>query len=185
MSYVQALDKAWNEVAALTAEKRFSIKLLSDIYEIDLDRKIAMSSSCNAPAKDHTTIILLHYLAQKLTFKTLPEPAGEWIDFNQLVGGEGYYPTFKKRTIDHVVKKYGRNPEDLLRVTQRMPAKVANFGDVSVIIYPFVEVGILIKISKGDSEFGPDASILYDRNIARIFCTEDVVVLTEIIVHQL
>jgi len=185
MSYVQALDKAWNEIAAETTEKRFSVKLLSDIYEIDLDRKVALSSSCNVPAKDHVTIILLHYLGQKLAFKTLPQPAGEWIDFNELVGGEGYYPAFKKRTIDHVVKKYGQNPEDLLRVTQRMPAKVANFSDVSVIIYPFVEIGILIKISKGDEELGPAANILYDRNISKIFCTEDIVVLTEIIVHQL
>jgi hypothetical protein len=185
MGYLQALDKAWADIAAITAEKAFSVKLLSDIYEINLDRKVAVSSSCGVTAKDHVTIILLHYLAQKLTFKTLPEPSGEWIDFNELAGGEGYYPAFRKRTIDHIVKKYGRNPEGLAGATQRMPAKAAGFGDVSVIIYPFVEIGILFKISKADEEFGPDANILFDRNISKIFCTEDIVVLTEMIVHQL
>jgi hypothetical protein len=185
MSYQQALDKAWKDVSNSSAEKRFSVKLLSDIYDIDVERKTVMSTSCNTPAKDYTTLILLHYLLQKIAFKQLPEPSGEWIDFNSLQGGEGYYPTFKKRTIDRVVSKYGKNPEELLRASQRMPAKTAKFGDVAIIVYPFVEVGILIKISKGDEEFGPDAAILFDKNISKIFCTEDIVVLTEIIVHQL
>jgi len=185
MGYQQALDKAWKDIADSSAEKRFSVKLLSDIYDIDVERKTAMSTACNTPAKDYTTLILLHYLLQKIAFKTLPQPAGEWIDFNSLQGGEGYYAAFKKRTIDRVISKYGKNPEELLKVSQRMPAKTAEFGDVSVVIYPFVEVGILIKLSKGDDEFGPDAAILFDRNISKIFCTEDVVVLTEIIVHQL
>ncbi len=185
MSYQQALDKAWKDIADSSAEKRFSVKLLSDIYDIDVERKTAMSTSCNTPAKDYTTLILLHYLTQKIAFKQLPQLAGEWIDFNSLQGGEGYYPTFKKRTIDRVISKYGKSPEELLKVFQRMPAKTAEFGDVSIVIYPFVEVGILIKVSKGDDEFGPDATILFDRSISNIFCTEDIVVLTEIIVHQL
>jgi len=40
-------------------------------------------------------------------------------------------------------------------------------------------------MSKADEEFGPDANILFDKNISGIFCTEDIVVLTELIVHLL
>lgn len=185
MSYRQALEKAWNDVASASAVKRFSVKLLSDIYDIDMERRVALSSSANAPAKDHTTIILLHYLAQKLAFGTLPGPSGEWVDFTALAGGEGYYPTFKKRTIDRVTARYGRRPEELLALVDRMPSKVSDAGETAVIVYPFVEVGIMIKVSKGDEEFGPDANILFDRSISKIFCTEDIVVITEMVVHQL
>ena len=144
-----------------------------------------MSASCNTPAKEYTSIILLHYLAQKLAFGKLPEGAGEWIDFNQLDGGEAYYPAFRKRTIDRLIKKYGNKPEELIAAAGRFPSKKGTLADVSVIIYPLDEIGILIKMSKADEEFGPDANILYDRNIPKIFCTEDIVVLTEMIVHQL
>ncbi len=185
MSYTAALEKAWSDVLGATKEKRFSIKLLSDTYDIDLEKKTVMSASCNVPAKEYTIIILLHYLAQKLAFKKLPEPAGEWIDFNQLEGGEAYYPAFKKRTIDRIIKKFGQKPGELAKAAVRFPSKPGQFGDVSAIIYPFEEVGILIKMSKADEEFGPDANILYDANISRIFCTEDIVVLTETVVHQL
>lgn len=184
MSYAAAIEKAWADVSQ-SSQKTFSIKLLSDTYEIDIVRKQVLSASCNVPAKDYVTIILLHYLAQKLALKTLPAPAGEWIDFNQLEGGEAYYPTFRKRTIDRVIKKYGQKPEELLKAAQRFQSKKGPVGDVSVIIYPFEEVGILMKMSKADEEFGPDANILFDKNISKIFCTEDIVVLTEILVHQL
>lgn len=185
MGYQQALEKAWQDVSEATGGGLFSVKLLSDTYDIDVSKRSAMSSSCNVPAKDYAVIILLHYLTQKMAFKTLPEPAGEWIDFNSLPGGEGYYPAFKKRTIDRVLAKYGKNPEELRGILERMPAKPSRFGDASVVIYPFPEVGIMIQVSGGDEEFGPDANILFDRNISKIFCTEDIVVLSEMVVHQL
>ena len=186
MSYVRALEKAWEDLTGLSDRKRLSVKMLSEIYDIDLERHLATASSSGAPAKDHVTVILLHYLARKLAMKgELPAPCGEWIDFRELEGGEAYYPAFRKRTIDRVVKKYGSRPRELVRVAQSMPAKVEAMEDAAVAVYPFAEVGILIKISAADEEFGPDANILFDREIPAIFCTEDIVVLTEIIVHQL
>lgn len=185
MGYAQAIEKAWKDVSDKTEQRRFSIELLSDRYDIDLDSRSIMSSSCNIPAKDHVSIILLHYLAKRLSLGALPKQSGEWIDFRQLDGGEGYYPAFKKRTIDHIITKYGSNPDAFLKAAERMGAKSAELGDVSAVIYPFKDVGILVKISRPDEEFGPDANILFDRSISGIFCTEDMVVLTEIMIHQL
>ena len=44
---------------------------------------------------------------------------------------------------------------------------------------------MLITIWKADDEFGPDANILFDKNITKIFCIEDTVVLTEIVAHTI
>ncbi len=185
MSYERAIERAWSDIISLTDKERFSLKLLSDIYDIDVTRKRILSLSCNAPAKDYTVIILLHYLAKKLSTKKLPELSSEWIDFNELEGGEGYYPAFKKRTIDRLISKYGSKPEELLIASQRIKGENAQVPDVSIIIRPVDETAILIKMYRADEEFGPDANILFDKNISAIFCTEDIVVLTEIIVHQL
>lgn len=185
MSYAQALDKAWEDILALSDEERFTVKFISDTYDIFPVSKRAISASCNTCAKDHIAIILLHYLARKLVLGKLPELTGEWIDFSALEGGAGYYPAFKRRTESHIVKRYGAHPEALFDVERRMSAKRGGFKDVSIIIYPFDEVAILIKMSKADREFSSSASILFDKNISAIFCTEDIVVLTESIVHQL
>lgn len=185
MSYAQALEKAWSDLAGVSADKNLDVKFLSDTYSLDLDKKQVLSDSCNIPAKDYVSIITLHYLFRKIKSGGLPKPTGSWIDFKQVDGGEAYFPTFKKRTIDQIVRKFGSNPELLSKSAGRFPSKKGDTGDVSVIVYPFEEIPIRVTLWKGDEEFGPDGNILYDKSIRDIFCTEDIVVLTEIVIHQL
>jgi hypothetical protein len=114
----------------------------------------------------------------------MPAPTGEWIDFTKLDGGEAYYPAFKKRTIDVLIRKHGKDPEGLLTIAGTLPHTKTETGDVGVIIYPFKETPVLITLWRADEEFGPNADILYDKTITKILCTEDIVVLTELITHK-
>lgn len=182
MEYKLSLEKAWADLLELTEEKSFSVKFLSDSYDIDVDDRTITSLSCNIPAPEHLAILILHYQAKKLRLKELPCPTGEWINFNQLEGGLGYYPAFKKRTIDQIVRKYGSNPDALLNLGERFPIEKV---DIGVIIYTFEEIPLLVTMSRADEEFDADANIVFDRNISKIFCMEDVVVLTEAVVHLL
>lgn len=167
MSYARALEKAWQDLLDLAKDGNLTVKMLSDTYTIDpLNKKVSAPSGKPGP-KDYTTILLLHYLIKKIRLGGMPKPSGQWIDFRSLEGGEAYYPTFKKRTIDHIAKKYSSS------------------GDVAKVADVFESVPMLIKISAADEEFGADASILFDKTISQIFCTEDIVVLTEIVVHKL
>ena len=49
----------------------------------------------------------------------------------------------------------------------------------------FEKVPVQIILWRGDDEFGPEANLLFDRSIARIFQTEDIAVLGGFIAHQL
>ncbi len=185
MGYQKALELAWEDIRAISDQKRLSVDLLSDTYEIDVDSKTIHSLSCNIPAKEAESIILLHYIAKKIRLKGIPEPSGQWIDFNQLEGGEGYFPAFKKRTIDRIRKKFGQAPEGLLTASERFKSGKGTSGDVGIVFYPLENVPIMISIWKADEEFGPEVNIVFDRDIPAIFCTEDIVVLTELLVHRL
>ncbi|MDD5478036.1 MAG: hypothetical protein PHG87_07585 [Candidatus Omnitrophica bacterium] len=70
MGYEVALKKSWEDLANLKAPKNLSVKFLADEYTIDSAAEKILSLSCNAPAKDFVSILILHYLAQKL--KGLP-----------------------------------------------------------------------------------------------------------------
>ncbi len=185
MEYEAALGKAWKDVAGLTVDKRVSVKFLADEYEIDLASKRILSLSCNAPAQNHLAIMLLHYLVRKFESGNLPKPTGKWMDFRELEGGEAYYPTFKKRTIGVILRKYGAVPDAIFEAAGRFCSRKIQARDIGIAIEPLENVVILITLSKADEEFGPDANILFDENIRKIFCTEDIVVLTEILVHAL
>ncbi|MBN1914200.1 MAG: DUF3786 domain-containing protein [Candidatus Omnitrophica bacterium] len=179
MGYEVALNKAWEDLANLNAGNALSIKFLADTYQLDLREKKALSLSCNVAAKDFTAILILHYAAQKL--KGLPDVRGEWLSFKEVSQVEGYLPAFKKRAISPLLRKYGSKPEGIITAAQRIPLKRVDQGDVGIVLEAFEKVPVLITLWRGDDEFGPEANMLFDKNITRIFCAEDIVVLAGII----
>ncbi|MFA5156867.1 MAG: DUF3786 domain-containing protein [Candidatus Omnitrophota bacterium] len=181
MGYDIAINKSWESLLALKPAARLSVKLLADEYDIDIVGRRVLSLSCNAPAKDYTAILLLHYLAQKI--KGLPPISGEWLDFKELSGVEGYQDAFRKRVIERIIRKYGSQPDSLYSVLERFPGKKSGQADVSIILDVFEAVPALIELWKADEEFSPEANLLFDRSITKIFCTEDIVVLAELIAN--
>jgi len=183
MGYEAALAKAWSDLANLKAPNNLSVKFLADEYSVDLAAKRIISLSCNAPAKDFLSILILHYLAKKL--KVLPPISGQWLTFRELSGVEGYSDAYHRRSIEPIIRKYGKDPEAFKEILNRLPGKLSDGGDISIIIVAFLNVPVLIKLWFADAEFGPDANIYFDASIKNIFCTEDIVVLAQIIANQL
>jgi len=179
MGYDTALSKAWAELENLTHENNHVVRFLNDEYGIDLGKKSILSLSCNVPPKTHISILILHYLSRRL--KGLPQPAGEWISFRQLDGGQVYYSVFRKRVLEPIIRKYGKNPEGFLsELTKRFKAKEIKQADASVVLEVFDGIPVLITLWQGDEEFSPEANVLFDGNISEIFCTEDTVICAEI-----
>ena len=183
MGYDVALNKAWEDLANQKAPKNLSVKFMADEYSVDIVSRRVLSLSCNTPAKDFLTILILHYLAGKL--KGLPVLSNLWLTFKELSGIEGYYDAYHKRSIEPIICKYGNHPDALKEVLNRLPGKISEGGDISIIIEAFVNVPVLIKLWKADAEFGADANMYFDASIKNIFCTEDIVVLAQILASQL
>ena len=156
---------------------------MADEYSVDIKAGKILSLSCNVPAKDFVSILVLHYLAQRL--KGLPELSGQWLTFREFSGVEGYYDAYHKRCIEPVIGKYGKNPDAIKGVLSRLPGKLSDGGDVSIVVEAFVNVPVLVKLWKPDAEFGPDANMYFDASIKNIFCTEDIVVLAQLVAGQL
>lgn len=183
MQYAAALSRAWSDLERLGKEKNYSLRFLNDDYSIDLQNQRVFCSSSNAEARTHVSILILHYLIQKL--RGLTATKGQWISFKELPGGQGYYPTFKKRVIDVILKKYRDKPQDFAKLTERFKAKKAELADISIILEAFKGLAILITFWRGDEEFAPEANVLFDKSIESILCTEDIVVLAEIVAHRI
>lgn len=183
MSYEVALGKSWDDLVKLNPPKALGVKFFADEYSVDLEAKRVFSLACNVPAKDFTVILILHYLAQKI--KGLPLLSNEWLTFKELSGIEGYYAAFRKRSIEPIIRKYGAHPDGLLAALDRLPGKRVDQGDVGIVLEAFENVPAMVTLWRGDEEFGPDANILFDKSITKIFCTEDIVVLAGFVASQL
>ena len=139
------------------------------------------------PEKDEGTIplrekvLILHYLAQAKG--TLP--SRKYITFRELPEGPIYFRTFSKRTIQPLVENFGRNHLKLLDIGKEFGGVSTDLGDSSVIIPAFDRVPVTIVIWKGDDEFPPEGSVMFDSNIQDYLTTEDVTVMSEVITWKL
>jgi len=179
MGYEMALKKAWEDLAKLKPAKNLSVKFLGDEYSIDIGEKRVLSLSCNTAAKEFFSILMLHYLVKKI--EGLSQPTGTWLTFRELSGVEGYFDAYHKRSIEPIIRKYGKNPEAVKAALSRLPGESISGGDFGIVIQAFEGIPVLVKLWKSDEEFGPDANMYFDSSITGIFCTEDIVVLAGII----
>ena len=183
MGYEAAFKKAWDDLANQKAPKNLCVKFLANEYSVDTQTQEVISLSYNIPAKIFSSILILHYLAKKL--KGLPELSGQWLTFRELSGVEGYSGAYRKRSIEPIIRKYSQNPDAIKNVLNRLPGYLSEGGDIGIIIKAFENVPVLIKFWKSDEEFSADANIYFDGSIKDIFCTEDIVVLAQIVASQL
>ncbi len=183
MTYEAAVTKAWEELKGISASERHSVPLLGDTYDVDLKEMTVVSNSCNVTTKDYLTILLLHYLIGSLRHRYTP--SGEWISFKEIEGGEIYYPAYREGVIAPLLRKYGNAPENLLGVAERFRGRKIDVGDVGIEIVTFEDVAVRAVLWRGDEEFGPEANLLFDRNISRLFTMEDVVVFSRFVTHSL
>jgi hypothetical protein len=183
MGYEAALGKAWEDLQGLTEKKQLSVKFLADEYTVDVEARKIASLACNVPAKDFTAILILHYCVQSI--QGLPKVAGEWLTFKELTRIEGYESAFRERSIVPVIRKYGKDPSGLYEALKRLPGKKGEGADASIILETFPSVPVLVELWAGDDEFGPEANILFDKSVVRIFCTEDIVVLAGMVAGAL
>ena len=81
MGYELALSKAWQEVKSICRDEVFLLKFMADKYEINLKKQIITSASNKLPVKIYISILLLHYLKQRI--KQIPKTKEEWISFSR------------------------------------------------------------------------------------------------------
>ncbi|MFC1925245.1 DUF3786 domain-containing protein [Chloroflexota bacterium] len=183
MKFEAAINKSWNNLVGSSMPNRTKAKFLGDEYIVNVKLRKVLSVTSNMPIEDHITILILHYLSQKMV--GLPIVKGEYLSFNGLSFISGFADEFKKRSTDVILKRYGDNIFDIFSALHNLPAKKVNRADAAIIIEAFDGVPILIELWKADEDFGPKANILFDKSITKIFCVEDIVVLSEVVAHAI
>ena len=128
-------------------------------------------------------ILILHYLnnAKK------EDLTGELIAYQEIASARFYLSSFNARSRDPFIAAFGENPDKLPVVAQELfAAQIASMGDVSVTIQAFPKVPITFIIWRGDEEFPPNGTILFDSSIKdNLLSAEDISELVSMIVYPL
>ncbi len=129
------------------------------------------------PVRPDIAILVLHYLLCEGKI----EETGELIGFRNLPGGQFYLEPFTSRTVRPLAARIGNDIGLLRKKLGRFDWTEEKMADFSASIRAVGKVNLRLLYYIGDDEMPASAEILFDSSIGKVFCTEDVAVLSSLI----
>jgi hypothetical protein len=130
-------------------------------------------------------ILLLHYLRGAWVSGGAVS-SEEWISFQEVPDGRFYNDAFQRRAKAPLIQAFGSKPEHLPEVAARLYNAVPfDRGDFSVVVHVLPLVSVALVLWRGDEEFPPDGTILFDRTISKLLSAEDIAWLAGMVVYSL
>ena len=126
-------------------------------------------------------ILILHYLLTARGESLQQNP----ITFRRVPEGPFYYSAFIRRALDPLAQTFGDEPQGLLDCGYHLGAVPDELGDASITLKPLPRVPVTFVIWGGDDELPPQANILFDESLVSYLPTEDIAVLSSMIVYRL
>jgi len=180
LSSMKAEEICRNSGATRIDDDHVLIQYLNRPYQVTISTGDVFLKDKKEEVSVKDQILILHYLT-----KASGAPfTNKLITYGQIEGGKFYSPVFVQRNLDPILKCFGHRPELLLDVAQQFGAQRSSYGDASVAIDAFPMARIYFIIWKGDDEVPHGGNILFDGNIRHYLASEDVCVLTEILVWK-
>ena len=159
----------------LKSEQAISLDYLNRTYLITYPEASVSRQDSEEDVSVTDKILLLHYFTQA---KGTPL-SNQLISFKELSDAVGYFPTFYNRAIKPLVTCFGNEPEQLLEMAESIGGRKADYGDVSVTVSPLSMVPLTLVLWKGDAEFAPEGTIMFDRTITDYLPNEDIIYLCQ------
>jgi hypothetical protein len=126
-------------------------------------------------------ILTLHYLNNA----DGRQPTGKLKHFREFKDGHFYEPAFNRRTKEILVSVFGDDPDAMIAAGERLKADILDTGDASVRLIYFPYIPITCILWRGDEEFLPEASVLFDESADLYFSAEDMAVAGQMAVLEL
>jgi len=149
----------------LPAAGQYVLTMLGTEYIVETaERNIyPLQAGASQPAGFIEQLCLLAYL---INAKEI-HPAGRLAKPESLPGGQFFFRGPHKLRTDKLEAVFGDDPAALLTAARRFGATTTEFGDASVELTVLPRLPLTIVLWRGDDEFGPRASVLFDRSAAQ------------------
>jgi len=106
-------------------------------------------------------LMVLVYLTEAKDIK----PAHTWISEKDLKGGSTFFRGSHRLEVEELVNLSGKDPEVFLKIGKQLGGSEILYGDKGFALEVFPKVPLAYILWKGDSEFPPRISVLFDSTI--------------------
>jgi len=140
-----------------------------------------VTTAAGEAVDEHLAILLLLYLTEA-GGRLLED---QWIAFEQISGGAGYIGSFRGRVVGPLLRTFGQRPEALLEAAAGLDGASLDMGDAAVALAALPRVPIAFVLWRGDDEFAPSASVVFDASVEGYLDAEAVTVLAELATRRM
>ena len=106
-------------------------------------------------------LMVLVYLTEAKDIK----PTHTWVSEKDLKGGSTFFRGPHRLEVEELVTLFGKNPEAFLKLGKKLGGSEILYGDKGFALEVFPKVSLAYILWKGDSEFPPKVSVLFDATI--------------------
>lgn len=174
MGYEIPLKLAWDELDRLGLED-CAVPFLGEDYLIQKGER-AVREPSGQPAEEMEAVLILHYLIGMAGSGY--SPSGSWISFKEAPAGVTFWPALEKSTIRPLAEALQKEGRKLIGLLQkRRGGGRMEGGDMALEVEALPGIMVRVIFWEGDGELPPEATMLFDRALTGVYCTEDVAVL--------
>jgi len=174
VGYEIPLKLAWDELDRLGLED-CAVPFLGEDYLVRRGEREMLGPS-GLPAGEMEAVLVLHYLIGMALSGF--SPSGSWISFKEAPAGVTFWPALEKSTIRPLAEALQKEGRELMELLQeRRGWRRMEGGDMALEVEALPGIMVRVIFWEGDGELPPEATMLFDRALTQVYCTEDVAVL--------
>jgi len=178
---VRAASLAGARVIEGEGEAVLEISFMGAVYRVSGDPPDMVPAPGGTEPAIWEKVLILHYLKNAVS----DSPTGKWINFSQVPSGQFYLSAFNRRGPDLAVQFFSRDLEDFARRARALGATKYDLGEAAFVFDVLPKVPVLVVLYAGDEEFPPACNVLFDETVPSFLCTEDIAVVTTMLMVKL
>jgi hypothetical protein len=152
-----------------------------EVVALDAGTLELVKHESTVPADVKVQILVFRYLLCDSALR----PSGKLISYRELPGGSFYMGPFRGRTVVPLVKMIGNDVKELRRRMDRFTWRDIGKGDFGAAVNLIGVLEMVLLYHAGDEEFSPDADILFDEQVKRVYSAEDAAVMAGMVCGKL
>ncbi len=177
----QDIDRLVEKSRAIRlSDDRIGIRLAGRYYQVLHPDGMVLNAD-DTPTDVQIAILILLYLLEA----TGRAAEGRFVSFEQLPGGPGYLASFRGRVVQPILRAFGPHPELLREAARELDGEPLPLGDVAMHIPALPGVPIVYVLWRGDEEFPPNASVVFDASVEGYLDAEVLTALAELVSRRL
>ena len=107
---------------------------------------------------EHSRLSILRYLIHSIDLLF----SGQLVHPSDLPGGDIFIRGTHVLPLDKIAAYFSNNLNDFLSIGKSLGGSQLDYGDISLKLFPFPRVPVVLIVWSGDEEFAPKSSLLFD-----------------------